>query len=42
VKHWNEKAEELLMYKRFFGGRNVGGLKAEATKLGRKLAKLAE
>jgi len=42
VKHWNEKADELLMYKRFFGGRNVGGLKSEATKLVRKLVKLAE
>ena len=42
VKHWNEKADELLMYKRFFGGRNVGGLKSEATKLIRKLVKLAE
>jgi ParB-like chromosome segregation protein Spo0J len=42
VKHWNEKADELLIYKRFFGGRNVGGLKSEASKLVRKLAKLAE
>jgi ParB/RepB/Spo0J family partition protein len=42
VKHWNEKADELLMYKRFFGGRNVAGIKAEATKLVRKLVKLAE
>jgi len=42
VKHWNEKAEELLVYKRFFSGRNVAGLKSEATKLVRKMAKLAE
>jgi hypothetical protein len=42
VKHWNEKADELLIYKRFFAGRNVGTMKAEATKLVRKLQKLAE
>ena len=42
VKHWNEKADELLIYKRFFAGRNVGVMKAEATKLVRKLQKLAE
>jgi len=42
VKHWNEKADELLVYKRFFAGRNVGVMKAEATKLVRKLQKLAE
>ena len=42
VRHWNEKADELLIYKRFFVGRNVGVMKAEATKLVRKLQKLAE
>jgi maltooligosyltrehalose synthase len=42
VRHWNEKADELLVYKRFFAGRNVAGMKAEATKLVRKLQKLAE
>jgi len=42
VRHWNEKADELLIYKRFFAGRNVGVMKAEATKLVRKLQKLAE
>jgi ParB/RepB/Spo0J family partition protein len=40
--HWNEKIEELLVYKRFFPGRNVAGIKAEAAKLAKKLAKLAE
>jgi ParB/RepB/Spo0J family partition protein len=42
IKHWNEKADELLIYKRFFGGRNVAAIKAEAAKLSRKLVKLAE
>ena len=42
VTHWNEKAEEMLAYKRFFGGRNVARLKAEAQRLGRRLAKLSE
>jgi ParB/RepB/Spo0J family partition protein len=42
VRHWNEKADELLIYKRFFAGRNVAAMKAEATKLVRKLQKLAE
>lgn len=42
VAHWNEKIEELLVYKRFFPGRNVAGIKAEAAKLAKKLAKLAE
>jgi ParB/RepB/Spo0J family partition protein len=42
IKHWNEKADELLVYKRFFAGRNVAGIKAEAAKLSRKLVKLAE
>jgi len=42
IKHWNEKADELLVYKRFFGGRNVAAIKAEATKLSKKLVKLAE
>src|SRR5215831_3908094 len=39
IKHWNEKADELLVYKRFFGGRNVAAIKAEATKLSKKLVK---
>jgi len=42
VAHWNEKAEEMLAYKRFFGGRNVARLKAEAQRLSRHLGKLAE
>jgi len=42
IKHWNEKADELLIYKRFFGGRNVAAIKAEASKLSKKLVKLAE
>ena len=42
VKHWNEKADELLMYKRFFEGRNVAVIKSEAAKLSKKLVKLAE
>ena len=42
IGHWNEKIDELLVYKRFFPGRNVAGIKAEAAKLAKKLAKLAE
>jgi ParB/RepB/Spo0J family partition protein len=42
LKHWNEKAEELLVYKRFFTGRNVAALKGEAQRLSRKMEKLAE
>jgi ParB/RepB/Spo0J family partition protein len=42
IRHWNEKADELLVYKRFFAGRNVAAIKAEATRLSRKLVKLAE
>jgi ParB/RepB/Spo0J family partition protein len=42
IKHWNEKADELLVYKRFFGGRNVAAIKSEAAKLSKKLVKLAE
>jgi len=42
IKHWNEKADELLMYKRFFEDRNVAALKSDAAKLSKKLVKLAE
>jgi ParB family chromosome partitioning protein len=41
-KHWNEKVEEILVYRRFLDGRNVSSLKGEAEKLARKLQKLAE
>jgi len=39
--HWNEKLEELLVYKRFFAGRNTAGVRGEAQKLVKKLEKLA-
>jgi maltooligosyltrehalose synthase len=42
IKHWNEKADELLMYKRFFEDRNVAALQSDAAKLAKKLVKLAE
>lgn len=42
LHHWNEKVEEILVYKRFFDGQSTNGLKTEATKLARKLEKLAE
>jgi ParB/RepB/Spo0J family partition protein len=42
LKHWNEKIEEILVYKRFFGGRNTSALRGEASKLSKKLLKLAE
>jgi ParB/RepB/Spo0J family partition protein len=42
LRHWNEKVDEILVYRRFFEGRNVAALKAESEKLARKLAKLAE
>src|SRR6516162_11742262 len=37
MKHWNEKADELLMYKRFFTDRNVAQLQSDAGKLSKKL-----
>ena len=40
LKHWGEKADELLVYRRFFAGRNVAALRAEAQRLQRKLEKL--
>jgi hypothetical protein len=40
--HWNEKIEEILVYRRFFAGRNAAALKGEARKLAKKLEKLAE
>jgi ParB/RepB/Spo0J family partition protein len=42
VRHWNEKTDEILVYKRFFPGHNVAALKADAARLARKLQKLAE
>jgi ParB family chromosome partitioning protein len=40
IHHWNEKIDEILVYKRFFVGRNTAGLKSEAAKLARKLQRL--
>ncbi len=42
LRHWNEKIDEILVYRRFFAGRNTAAVRAEAQKLARKLAKLAE
>jgi ParB family transcriptional regulator, chromosome partitioning protein len=42
LHHWNEKVEEILVNKRFFEGRSIATLKGEASRLSRKLAKLAE
>ena len=42
LKHWNEKVEELLVYKRFFAGRSIGGVKGEIQKLVKRLEKIAE
>jgi ParB/RepB/Spo0J family partition protein len=42
IKHWNEKADEILVYKRFFPGRNAAAIKVESRKLAHKLEKLAE
>ena len=42
VTHWSEKIEELLVYKRFFPGRNLAVIRAEAATLAKKLAKLVE
>lgn len=42
LHHWNDKVDEILVYKRFFEGRSIATLKGEAAKLARKLAKLSE
>lgn len=42
LRHWNEKIDEILVYKRFFAGRNTAAVRAEAQKLSKKLAKVAE
>lgn len=41
LRHWNEKVEELLVYRRFFEGRNTASVRAEAARLAKKLEKLA-
>ncbi|MDP6957512.1 MAG: ParB/RepB/Spo0J family partition protein, partial [Planctomycetota bacterium] len=43
LNHWNEKSDELLMYKRFFASTNkaaVGKVKRQSAKLIRRLQKL--
>lgn len=42
LRHWSEKVEEILVYKRFFDGRSTSVLRGEAGKLAKKLEKLAE
>jgi len=42
LRHWNEKIEELLVYRRFFPGRNTSALRAQASALARKLARLVK
>ena len=42
LKHWNDKVEELLVYRRFFAGRNTAAVRAEAQKLVKRLEKIAE
>jgi ParB/RepB/Spo0J family partition protein len=42
LAHWNEKADELVAYKRFFAGRNTAAVRSEAQKLVKKLVKVAE
>jgi ParB/RepB/Spo0J family partition protein len=41
LRHWNDKIDELLVYRRFFAGRNTAAVRGEAEKLSRKLEKLA-
>ncbi len=38
--HWNEKIDELLVYRRFFPGRNTSALRSQAAGLARKLSKI--
>ena len=40
LRHWNDKIEELLLYRRFFAGRNTTPIRAEAARLTKRLAKL--
>jgi ParB/RepB/Spo0J family partition protein len=42
LRHWNEKVEEIIVYKRFFAGRNTSTMRGEAQKLIKKLEKIAE
>ncbi len=42
LKHWNEKIDEILVYKRFFAGRNVSAVRVESQRLAKKLEKVAE
>ena len=42
MKHWNEKVEELLVYRRFFAGRNTSSVRSEAAKLARRLTKISQ
>ena len=42
LKHWNEKLDELIVYKRFFAGRNTVTVKGEAQRLIKRLEKIAE
>ncbi len=42
LRHWNEKIDELLVYKRFFQGRNVSAVRSEAQRLAKKMEKVAE
>jgi len=42
LKHWNDKVDELLVYRRFFAGRNIAAVRAEGQKLAKKLEKLVE
>jgi ParB/RepB/Spo0J family partition protein len=42
LRHWNEKVDEIIIYKRFFAGRNTATVKGEAQKLIKKLEKIAE
>ena len=41
LRHWNDKMEELLLYRRFFAGRNTTAVRAEAARLVKRLSKLA-
>lgn len=41
LRHWNEKLEELVAYRRFFAGHNTAAVRAEVQRLARKLEKLA-